>query len=450
MLSASLSTRTFGMFVCATLVALASQGASLSRAADPPPQSVRRERISTGDNDKTIVHVPVRDGMVTTSDLLAGLGRVAGLDLGVIEWLLPDGELDLEKSQTEKRIERINRVLRRYAKVRVMREDYSAAMLVIEIDRARLHTDKRRASSKIRQVSLRIIDPRDKYRAQQRFGLIIDDTAQDRTDEQLIVGAHGFTGSARAMDVFLDPLRNAGFACASFVYPNDQPIADSAKLLAGELKELAQRQPNRRIALVTFSMGGLVARGAIEDPKLDPGNVERLVMIAPPNRGSVCARFAHGFDLYEHIARERQLRPRGMLVASMLDGLGEARQDLCPNSHFLRQLNARKRNPNVRYSILLGEGGELSRAQVDRMIASLDKLEQKSALARVFGPRLDRLRDELSELSQKSDGFVSVERGRLDGVDDVETFQFGHIDRFDDLEDDDIRSLHQAIARRLR
>jgi pimeloyl-ACP methyl ester carboxylesterase len=279
---------------------------------------------------------------------------------------------------------------------------------------------------------------------------LIDDNAEGRPRDRLVVGVHGFNGSASTMDRFLNPLRDAGFTCATFVYPNDQPIADSARVLAGELAGLARRQPDRRIDLVTFSMGGLVARAAIENPQLDPGNVERLVMIAPPNRGSVCARFARGFDLYEHIARSRGLAPRGMLSASMLDGLGEARQDLCPDSHFLRQLNARERNDDVRYSILLGEGGELTKDQVDRLIATIDKLEQKSTLAQVFGPRLDRLREEFGELSQKSDGFVSVERGRLDGVDDVETFRFIHTDRFDELENDSIRTLHQAIARRLK
>jgi pimeloyl-ACP methyl ester carboxylesterase len=429
---------------------LAPFGPSLIRAAEPPRDSAQYERISTSDSDKSIVRIPARDGMVATADLLAGLGQVAGLDLDVIRWLLPDGELDLEEPQTQKRIARINRLLSRYAEIRIVNEDKNSSMLVIEIDRGRLQTDKRRAQSSFRQVSLRIIDPRGKYRAQKRFGLIVDDTAQDRSDETLIVGVHGFSGSASAIDVFLNPLRDAGLACGKFVYPNDQAIADSARLLADELAALARRQPNRRVALVTFSMGGLVARATIEDPKLDPGNVERLVMIAPPNRGSVCARFAHGFDLHEHIARDKRLAPRRMLAASMLDGLGEARHDLCPDSHFLRQLNARKRNANVRYSILLGEGGELSEDQVDRIIASIDRLEQKSTLVRIFGPRLDQLQKEFGELSQKSDGFVSVERGRLDGVDDVETFRFGHIDRFDDLDDDRIRALHEAIARRLK
>jgi pimeloyl-ACP methyl ester carboxylesterase len=436
--------------IVATLFALSPLTARLMHVAAAEPDTTQRERESTGYGGKTVVHVPVRDGTVATSDLLAGLAQVAGLDLGVIEWLLPARQLDLEKPQTERRVERINRVLRRYAKIRIARDGDAPATLVIEIDRARLQSDKRRAQSKVRQASLRIIDPRGRYRAQQRFGLVIDEAAKARDQELLIVAVHGFTGSASAMDVFLDPLRDAGFPCGSFVYPNDQPIADSARLLAKELSTLARQLPNRRVALVTFSMGGLVARAAIEDARLDPGNVERLVMIAPPNRGSVCARFAHGFDLFEHIARERRLSPRGMLAASLLDGLGEARHDLCPDSHFLHELNARPRNAQVRYSILLGEGGEISDAQVDRMIASLDKLEQKSTLARIFGPRLDRLREELSELSQKSDGFVSVERGRLDGVDDVETFRFGHVGPFGDLDDKDIRSLHQAIARRLK
>jgi hypothetical protein len=197
-------------------------------------------------------------------------------------------------------------------------------------------------------------------------------------------------------------------------------------------------------------MGGLVARAAIEDPQLDSRNVERLIMIATPNQGSVCARYARGFDLFEHVLRERQFEPRRWLVASMLDGLGEARQDLCPDSAFLRALNARPRNKRVGYSILLGKGGELDPRLVDRLTQSIDRLERRSTLAQIFGPKLDRIRADLKELTEPGDGFLSVRRGRLEGVDDIEVLPFGHVEAFDDQHDERVTALHQAVARRLK
>jgi pimeloyl-ACP methyl ester carboxylesterase len=316
-------------------------------------------------------------------------------------------------------------------------------------ERERWQLDKRRVKTRAKAVSLRILDPRGTLRAKQRYGLVIDEAAERGSGERLVVGIHGFNGGPHGTDLFLDPLREAGHACASFVYPNDQPIADSARLLSDELSGLARRQPKRRVAIVAFSMGGLVARAAIEDPRLDPGNVERLIMIATPNQGTICARYARGADLYEHVYRGRRFEPRGLLVASMLDGRGEARKDLCPDSAFLRQLNSRPRNEKVRYSVLLGEGGELNGAVAERVRSSIDTLERRSKLARVFGLKLDRLQQDLDELTEPGDGFVPVERGRLAGVEDVEILQFGHAAPFAAPADEAVKSLHEAIASRL-
>jgi pimeloyl-ACP methyl ester carboxylesterase len=418
--------------------------------AEPMPNAVRRERqIDANDQDKATIGLSAVDGKVATADLLAELGKVAGLNLRAIEWLLPDGQLELNEPKTQQRLTRINRVLGRYVQLHIVRNGGAEPELLAEIKREQWQTDKRRAKTRAKAASLKVLDPRGTLRAKQRYGLVIDEPAARGAGERLVVGIHGFNGGPNGTELFLEPLREAGHACASFVYPNDQPIADSAKLLSRELTALARRQPKRRVALVAFSMGGLVARAAIEDPRLDPGNVERLIMIATPNQGTICARYARGADLYEHIYRARRFEPRGLLVASMLDGLGEARKDLCPGSAFLQQLNARSRNKNVRYSILLGEGGELDVELAERVRSSIDKLERRSTLAQVLGPKLDRVRQDLQELTDPGDGFVTSERGRLAGVDDIEILRFGHAAPFGSPADEPVKSLHDAIAARL-
>ena len=51
-------------------------------------------------------------------------------------------------------------------------------------------------------------------------------------------------------------------------------------------------------------MGGLVARAMLEDPEFDSGNVTKLIMVAPPNQGSLLARVGYGTDLLDHAVAE--------------------------------------------------------------------------------------------------------------------------------------------------
>ena len=91
----------------------------------------------------------------------------------------------------------------------------------------------------------------------------------------------------------------SGLVAGTYNYPDDQPIAASAAQLSRDLKGIQSSQPQRRIALVAHSMGGLVCRMVVEDPNLDPGNVSHLIMVATPNQGSLLARFAFGMDLLD-------------------------------------------------------------------------------------------------------------------------------------------------------
>jgi pimeloyl-ACP methyl ester carboxylesterase len=405
----------------------------------------------TDNADEIAIRLPAVDGRLAKADLLTDLGRIAGLNLNALPWLLPDGDIDLKKSKVERRLAWLNRALGRYATARIVHEPASdEPALEIKIDRRRLSRDKERVKTRARQVSLKVLDPRGKLRATSQHGLILDEQACRLPIERLVVAVHGLNSNADLMSAFVSPLREQGFNCAQFCYPNDGSIADSAWLLSRELKALKQQHPECEVSIVAFSMGGLVARATIEDPKLDPGNVDRLIMIAPPNHGSVCARWAHGLDIVEHVVVKRQLKPRHLLVAALADGTNEAQNDLRPDSRFLRDLNARERNKSVRYSILLGEGGELSEEQVSEINQWLTRFENTSSLVKVFGPKLDACRAEFAELCEPGDGAVTVQRGRLDGVEDIEILRFNHWSKFSNTSDPAIAAVHAAIAKRLR
>src|SRR5262249_34274874 len=139
-------------------------------------------------------------------------------------------------------------------------------------------------------------------------------------------------------------------------YSSDRSIGDSAALLSQELLHLAHEQPARKIALLTHSMGGLVARAAIEDAALDPGNVSQLIMIAPPTHGTSCAYLALPAELLGHSAGSRDCSLAHLILTGIENSLSEARDDLKPDSAYLQALNNHPRNPNVRYTVLLGTG----------------------------------------------------------------------------------------------
>jgi pimeloyl-ACP methyl ester carboxylesterase len=283
------------------------------------------------------------------------------------------------------------------------------------------------------------------------YGLVLDDAWQkaDATRPVVIV-IHGYNSSPEKNQAILRAAREAGYPCGTFAYPNDYTIADSARQLSRELRRLARLDAGRRVALVCHSMGGLVARACVEDPRYDPGNVDRLIMIAPPNFGTAVAHFAIGTDLWEHWIARSSGSPWRRVHDSVVDGLGEAADELCPGSEFLDELNSRRRNPSVHYSVILGTGARFSEAELDWVRQSvLEKLATVPG-ARRGANRLDSLLDDLDELVEgKGDGVVAVARGRLDGVADTLVLPFGHLAVTGEPATDVIRQVQQAVLERL-
>jgi pimeloyl-ACP methyl ester carboxylesterase len=247
------------------------------------------------------------------------------------------------------------------------------------------------------------------------------------------------------------PIRAAGFPCGTFAYPNDYFIRSSAQLLSSELRKFALQNPQRKVILVCHSMGGLVARACVEDSLYDPGNVERLIMIAPPTHGTFIAHFAVGTDLWEHWLSRSRGWPWQRMRDSIVDGLGEAAYDLCPDSEFLKELNARPLNPRVRYTVLLGTGARLNEAQVDWIRHSICESLAKMPGGAKEAKDLHAILADVDELVEgKGDGIVAVKRGTLEGVPDTLTMPFGHLAVTGDATTDLIRSVQHVVLERVR
>ena len=168
----------------------------------------------------------------------------------------------------------------------------------------------------------------------------------DETD-RFVVFVHGLNSRPEDLNLLISMAQARGHTCTTFRYPNDQYLVGSAALLARELKQLVASGYSGRVDLVTHSMGGLIVRETIENPVFDPGNIGKLIMVAPPNHGSSLARYACSLDLFEYLTSETRRAESGIISGAFSDGLSEAVNDLEPGSEFLKSLNQRPRNPRV-------------------------------------------------------------------------------------------------------
>ena len=266
----------------------------------------------------------------------------------------------------------------------------------------------------------------------------------------VVILVHGFNSTPADAEPLLRDPRQAGYACGALVYPNDQPIADSGRLLAKELKIFSRAHPEHHIVLLAYSMGGLVCRAAIEDLRFDNRAVRRLVMLAPPNHGTSLSLLACGIDVYEYLFSPSPQRRSHPLLTSVEDGLGEAAEDLVPGSPFLQTLNERPRNPLVKYTILLGNGGPVGPNLAKSTCRWLDQLVGANSDAHDHAEPWASLLLEMDECTTgKGDGVVSVERGSLDGVDDTLVIEFDHLSVLRNTQRPSSRRVYEEIMKRI-
>ncbi|MDP1563040.1 MAG: hypothetical protein Q8M16_16805 [Pirellulaceae bacterium] len=240
-----------------------------------------------------------------------------------------------------------------------------------------------------------------------------------------------------------------------FLYPNDAPVMESAEKLNQQLDKILGEFPDTQISLVGYSLGCLVARGALEWPtgSSEPirKNVDQLILVCPPNHGSALWEYApllEGAEIWQRMANHEAIgRPLQRVVRTITDGLNEASADLDPNSPWMLELNRQPRPAHVRYSILAGDRGPIRPVAGMLMQVGLKQLEENVE----FGPLAKRLADvtRMPELRQgRGDGVVKLQATKLDGVDDWELLPISHLD-WGQVKTDPGRMLVDAITKRL-
>jgi pimeloyl-ACP methyl ester carboxylesterase len=392
------------------------------------------------------IRIPAKQGHVAWSDILRALLRTGQFDDSALKDKLPAGTLDLNLGSSRFVLFGVNSMLSPEISMRIVSAaaGNESTHLLVKIDQGAIREKQRSLTRQIREKL--------GGTAGERFGLELPEGwQQTEGSKPLVIVIHGFNSSPLRFKKLVDAIQREKFTSGTFGYPDDQPIADSSRQLSNDLKSLAAKHPQRAIALVTHSMGGLVSRAAVEDPKLDPGNVTTLIMVAPPSHGSLLANYSFGIDVLDHASPDSQRGGASRWYAAVADGMNEAAVDLTPGSRFLRKLNARPRNPNIDYSIILGTGAQLTKARLENYRQQLKSAQSQSDVTRLLTPRLDAILADLEEVQPgKGDGFVAVKRGRLEGVKDTLLLNFTHLAALQNegsLTDDE---LYQSVLERLR
>lgn len=127
----------------------------------------------------------------------------------------------------------------------------------------------------------------------------------------LVILVHGLGRSAGMFDTLKQTLRAAGFETFAINYPSTrQGVAAHADDLARLIENL---EGVKEVSFVTHSMGALVVRELLDHASMQETNIvfRRLVMIAPPNRGSAIARLLKDNKVYGWLTTEtgRDLTP---------------------------------------------------------------------------------------------------------------------------------------------
>jgi pimeloyl-ACP methyl ester carboxylesterase len=115
----------------------------------------------------------------------------------------------------------------------------------------------------------------------------------------MVVLLHGLGRSARSMSYLDERLTAAGYAVINYDYESrKKEIPSLVDDLHGYIDSCC-RQDITTLHFVTHSLGGILVRALIAQKK--PGNLGRVVMLSPPNKGSETIDYLGDYTFFEKI-----------------------------------------------------------------------------------------------------------------------------------------------------
>ena len=147
---------------------------------------------------------------------------------------------------------------------------------------------------------------------------------------------HGINGSPRDLAPVVSRLRGSRYQPVVFYYPTGMPLADASRELGTRMREFLERHPTDGFAIVGHSMGGLVAKGL-----LDQFDVARVFPTWKAFVGMSCP--------WSGVAAASQAKRLPIHPASW--------DDLAPTSTFVQRVNTTPFPPSLAFYMFFGARG---------------------------------------------------------------------------------------------
>jgi triacylglycerol lipase len=123
---------------------------------------------------------------------------------------------------------------------------------------------------------------------------VVVEKSDENLDEWVIL-LHGIMRSPRSMSRIESSLEERGYRVINFGYPStEESIEMIAAMLDSEIASIPGKI--RSVNFVTHSMGSIVVRYYLAYYRVE--NLGRVVMIAPPNRGSIIVSYLKNWPPY--------------------------------------------------------------------------------------------------------------------------------------------------------
>jgi triacylglycerol lipase len=136
------------------------------------------------------------------------------------------------------------------------------------------------------------------------------------TNKDYVIIIHGMAQSKKSLSKLADHLESCNYETIIADYPSTKySIEDIAKNFV--IKKIATLDKSRKIHIVGYSLGGIVARYVIDNHQID--NLGNVVLVGTPNKGSEMAKFLENNIVVHKI-------------------FGPALKDLRPNSDFWNKI----------------------------------------------------------------------------------------------------------------
>jgi triacylglycerol lipase len=145
--------------------------------------------------------------------------------------------------------------------------------------------------------------------------LLISLPGQARIPRDCVIVLHGMGRTERSMSKIEDRLQEAEYLVWNHKYEStSETIASLSESSIGDGLRFCALKQAEKVHFVTHSLGGILVRNYLQDKEID--NLGRIVMLAPPNRGSEVVDALREYRLYGVV-----MGPAGLALGTGSDSL---------------------------------------------------------------------------------------------------------------------------------